>query len=430
MAESRPNGALLLIGLVLLVVGLIFGGLVRRYGIGLLLTPSSQRLTLSVEQHRTLLETHRFVLIGGSHRGGTTIFWKLLAAHPSISGFAESGVPTDFAEGAFLQTVMPTFGVGAELMGAVRRRDVGLGRYAFSPSAHMTERHALNTPASSLKLVSEWGFHWNMSKPVLLEKTPTDMLTSRLLQALLTPADTTFIFVTRHPLAVALAHKKWACCAGMRVPTLALHWLVSHRVLAGDLPRLRSAQVLRYEDLARRPLACVRRVFGWLGLSTSKAVDAAVATVSPDANRKYESQYCREHLREPQQLNEHCAMGGALQPAVLALGLGYDLRVGNALGFSCIGRRLAASERANRSGARPGGVCGGIPSDSNLLEAMRAHEAMVLRTDAPADGAAARPLGLAALGGAPARRRRGARGIDRDAESRRGVAPPRAGICA
>ena len=123
-------------------------------------------------------------------------------------------------------------------------------------------------------------------------------------------------------------------------------------------------------------------------------------------------------------------MGGALQPAVLALGLGYDLRVGNALGFSCIGRRLAASERANRSGARPGGVCGGIPSDSHLLEAMRAHEAMVLRTDAPADGAAASPLGLAALGAAPARRRRGARGVDRDAESRRGVAPPRAGICA
>ena len=55
-------------------------------------------------------------------------------------------------------------------------------RYAFSPAAHMTESHKLNTAAASRQLVSEWAYYWNLSRPVLLEKTPTDMVTSRLLQ--------------------------------------------------------------------------------------------------------------------------------------------------------------------------------------------------------------------------------------------------------
>jgi hypothetical protein len=116
-----------------------------------------------------------------------------------------------------LQTVLPTFGVGAEAMRGPKAAADGLGRYAFAPSAHMTEAHALNSAASSRQLLSEWGAYWNLSKPVLLEKTPTDMLTSRLLQALLTPQGAPrgtfntrhFLFVTRHPIAVALAHKRW-----------------------------------------------------------------------------------------------------------------------------------------------------------------------------------------------------------------------------
>ena len=302
MSERRSTiAALSLIATIAFICYAVLRPLINKYGIGLLLPPSAQRLNLTVAQHRAILENHSFVVVGGSHRGGTTIFWRLLAAHPEASGFPEHGVASDFAEGSFLQTVMPTFGVGAELMGAQRKHDMGLGRYAFSPQAHMDERHALNTNASSRKLVSEWGYHWNLSKPVLLEKTPTDMLTSRLLQALLTPSQTSFIFVTRHPLAVALAHRKWRCCDRMTVASLVLHWLVGHRTLANDLPHLRNARTLRYEDLVLRPQKCLQRAVKWLKMPASPTADARLravaATVASDANKKYEKQYCKEFLR-------------------------------------------------------------------------------------------------------------------------------------
>ena len=433
--ERRSTLAVLcLVAAIALLCYAIIRPLIQRYGLGLLLPPSTRRLNLTNAQHREIIENHTFVVVGGSHRGGTTIFWRLLASHPDVSGFPEHGVETDFAEGSFLQTVLPTFGVGTELMGAARRRDVGLGRYAFSPSAHMDEHHPLNTNASSLKLVSEWGYHWNLSRPVLLEKTPTDMLTSRLLQALLTPPQTSFIFITRHPLAVALAHRRWRCCDRMSVQSLLLHWAVGHRLLALDLPHLARARTLRYEDLALRPSKCLHRTLKWLDLRSSPSIDEGVsrvsATVTSDANRKYEKAYCKEHLRTRKMARTHCAMANALQPVLDEMGLGYDLRTGGPLGFSCVHKRLidkgfappskkvigggtgsldkvaaAASARAggrmlrrkdggggrrrgNHTPTWPAGAkaCDGVAPDPMLLEALGAHASAVLSAGAASEG--------------------------------------------
>ena len=83
--------------------------------------------------------------------------------------------------------MLPTFGVGAEgarlYHPAARRRPSGLGQYAFALSSHLTETSPLVSDGSRRQLMSEWGWHWNLSRPVLLEKTPTNMLTSRALQA-------------------------------------------------------------------------------------------------------------------------------------------------------------------------------------------------------------------------------------------------------
>ena len=72
--------------------------------------------------------------------------------------------------------------VGAEFVGRPRRNS-GLGRYALAPTSHLTEAHVLNTNASSRRLVAEWGYHWDLSRQTLAEKTPTNMVASRLLQA-------------------------------------------------------------------------------------------------------------------------------------------------------------------------------------------------------------------------------------------------------
>ena len=56
-----------------------------------------------------------------------TRLWRLLAEHPLVSAFAENA-DTDYGEGAFLQTVLPRFGVGDEAMRQTfPRLELGLG---------------------------------------------------------------------------------------------------------------------------------------------------------------------------------------------------------------------------------------------------------------------------------------------------------------
>ena len=209
-SPRKDNGGWVLVAVVGIVLfsGSIIAVLVRKYSGLLLLPPSFKRLPLDEAGAARILREHRFVLMGGPHRGGTTLLWRLLAQHPMVSAFAEHS-DTDYGEGAFLQTVLPRFGVGEEglrqTFPSAQGLSTGLGRYAFAPDAHLTEASRLHTNRSRLRLLSEWGFHWNLSRPVLLEKTPTNMVTSRLLQALLAPA-ASFVFISRHPLAVSLAH--------------------------------------------------------------------------------------------------------------------------------------------------------------------------------------------------------------------------------
>jgi hypothetical protein len=51
----------------------------------------------------TDIHAHKFIFIGGLHRSGTSLLFKILRDHPDISGFVNTGAPED--EGAHLQTV-------------------------------------------------------------------------------------------------------------------------------------------------------------------------------------------------------------------------------------------------------------------------------------------------------------------------------------
>ena len=351
--SSNPQAVCLLFLLIAATCVMILGLLVNHYSLLIMASPISKRLsTLTDDQLDAIVQEHSFVMIGGPHRGGTTLLWRLLSSHQAMSGFPER-TDSDFSEGVFLQSVLPTFGVGAAVPPGRSRRapTTGLGRYAFDSEAHLTESHPLSTAANSRRLVSEWGYYWNLSRPVLLEKTPTNMLTSRLLQALFTPAASSasnverplqvpsagirFLFISRHPLAVSLAHRKWPECAGMSIPSLLAHWLASHRTLASDLPHLRSARVLRFEDLARAPRECVQVLLEWLELP-QQLQEQAFSNVADDTNHKYERDYCEQHLSSAAHRRSHCAVANALQPTIDMLGLGYDIRHGNHLGFACI----------------------------------------------------------------------------------------------
>jgi len=116
-------------------------------------------------------QEHTFVFLGGLHRSGTTLLARLLAAHPEVSGFSETGVPAD--EGQHLQTVYPP----ARAFG-------GPGRFAFRGESHLTESSPLVSEENARRLLADWGRHWDMTKPVLVEKSPPNLIRMRFLQAL------------------------------------------------------------------------------------------------------------------------------------------------------------------------------------------------------------------------------------------------------
>ena len=110
----------------------------------------------------------KFVFIVGLHRSGTTLLANLLAGHPDVSGFENTGAPMD--EGQFLQTVYP--------VGPVWGGDA-IGRIGFDPCAYLTERSSIATRENAEKLLNEWSDYWDMSKPVLLEKSPPNIINVR-----------------------------------------------------------------------------------------------------------------------------------------------------------------------------------------------------------------------------------------------------------
>ncbi len=196
----------------------------------------------------SVIRDRTFAFIGGLHRSGTSLLHDLLRTHPAVSGFHNTGVPED--EGQHLQTVFPpakTFG--------------GPGRFAFDPRAHMGAPDDEDPRVLARRLMADWGPHHDLSRPVLLEKSPPNLIRARWFQAVF--PDARFILVVRHPVAVTLATRKWS---DRSLAELLLHWDVAHQLAQADLAQLRRATVVRYEDLMADPAGTVARLLAFLGL--------------------------------------------------------------------------------------------------------------------------------------------------------------------
>jgi hypothetical protein len=220
---------------------------------------------MSTKYQEIKAANHRFVYIGGLHRSGTSTLFRCLREHPLISGFNDTGATEE--EGQHLQSVYrPATAYG------------GPGRFGFHPEAHLTEASDLLTADNRLRLFEEWKTYWDLAKPVLLEKSPPNLIRARFLQELF--PNSYFVIVTRHPIAVSYATQKWSYTS---LAELIEHWLVCHEKFRQDMQHLRRLLVLRYEDFVEQPQGTLGRVYSFLNLPDhSNTIE-----VREDANEQY-----------------------------------------------------------------------------------------------------------------------------------------------
>ncbi len=222
-------------------------------------------------------EGHRFVFVAGLHRSGTTLVARLLAAHPGISGFSGTSAPAD--EGQHLQSVYPS------------DHEYGRpGRFGFAPEMHLTECSTLASDESARALFAQWSPHWDLSRPLLLEKSPPNLIKTRFLQALF--PDSAFVVVVRHPIPVSIPTAKWR--GTRRYDRLFEHWLRCHALFEADRGRLSRVHVLLYEQLVNDPTGVLEEVFEFLEVEPIPPREP----VETDANEKYFRRW-KELKRDP-----------------------------------------------------------------------------------------------------------------------------------
>jgi len=208
-------------------------------------------------------EGHDLVFVGGLHRSGTTFLAALIADHREASGLSGTGAPND--EGQHVQDVYPT----ARVHG-------GPGRFALDDAAHLTEEAELLAANTSERLFMSWAKYWDLTKRVLLEKSPPNLVRGRFLQAAFPGAR--FVMVKRHPVAVALSTRHLAPQIPME--DLLENWFAGWEQFEKDESHLGRALVVAYEDLCADPSTVLQEVgnfIGLNGLTVSRPIDPAIA---------------------------------------------------------------------------------------------------------------------------------------------------------
>jgi hypothetical protein len=209
---------------------------------------------------------YKYVFVCGLQRSGTSILARNVARLENCTSFKNTGVLQD--EGQYLQDVYPP--------------DVGLGgtgTYGFDPRSHLTELSPLLTTENIARLQRSWHLHWDNSKQICVEKTPSNLIMTRFLQAAF--PNSYFIVIRRHPVPVSMASQKWSMSSLHR---LFEHWLRCHELFNLDKNYLRHVYELTYEDYVDNAAKHHNQIADFIGTSP---ISDQMEFVTSAHNRKY-----------------------------------------------------------------------------------------------------------------------------------------------
>lgn len=169
----------------------------------------------------------------------------------------------------------------------------GPGKFGFDPHAYLTEKASLATGTQAKKLFQQWSRYWDLSKPVLLEKSPPNLIRTRFLQALF--PNSYFVIMMRHPVATSFATQKWSRTS---LYSLLKHWLLCHDIFAADTTHLGNLLVLKYEDLVRDPHNSLEAICRFVGVPDF----SCNVKMKPNINQQYFSKWEKRWNRPIQNL--------------------------------------------------------------------------------------------------------------------------------
>lgn len=211
--------------------------------------------------------SERWLFVVGCTNSGTSLVKRYLSSHRDVAWLAR--------EGQFHTEELP------------REHRLGLDR-CWALASHLFRMTENDSRTTAQRVRRDWlKVAQPRNKPVVVEKTPYNLLRMRWLERWF--PDARFVCVVRNGLAVAEGLMRWAgkpCCTHKFPAALAaFQWQAAARVWRDDSQHLKQALTLRYEDLVASPKTELAGLLEFCGLSRAGGA-RLVKPIDPDRNRR------------------------------------------------------------------------------------------------------------------------------------------------
>lgn len=196
----------------------------------------------------------KWVFIIGCYNSGTTLLSTILAKHPEIAS-----LPT---EGAFLTDAMQT----PEQHGWVRM---------WSQCLSVIEQTESTPEIVAKRIKRSWGFWYDSSKPIYLEKSISNAARIKFLARYYQPAY--FIYIVRNGYSVAEGIKRKSTVSPLNtiikestypIELCAKQWVSSDDYIIQNKDKLANFLMIQYEELVEKPAMEIDRICQFLQIDS------------------------------------------------------------------------------------------------------------------------------------------------------------------